>query len=72
MTNNRDNIVTFILDYTEENGYPPTVREIGKGVGLSSTSTVQFHLDALMYQGVLTAEKGKPRTIKVAKNGNTI
>jgi repressor LexA len=58
-------ILSFILRYFNEHHYPPTVREIGKGVGMSSPSSVQQNLDYLQYNGFLTRERDKPRTIKL-------
>ena len=49
-----------------ERGYPPSVREIGEAVGLSSSSTVHAHLAALQDKGYLTRDPTKPRAIEVA------
>jgi repressor LexA len=60
-----EKILDFIADYHREHGFPPTVREIGKAVGLSSSSTVHFHLQRLEGQGKLTRVPGAPRTLMV-------
>ena len=56
-------IYQFILSFTEENGYPPSVREIADAVGLKSPSTVHFHLKSLEDAGVITRGAGKTRAI---------
>lgn len=56
-------IYEFILSFTEENGYPPSVREIAEAVGLKSPSTVHFHLKGLEEAGVITRGAGKTRAI---------
>lgn len=58
-----------ILEYIErshrERGYPPSVREIGEAVGLTSSSTVHSHLSALQQMGYLRRDPTKPRAIEV-------
>ena len=58
-----------ILDVIEtsmrERGYPPSVREIGEAVGLTSPSTVHSHLNSLMRMGFLKRDASKPRTLEV-------
>lgn len=60
---------TQVLDYirqtVEERGYPPSVREIGEAIGLSSPSTVHSHLSGLVAAGVLRRDPTKPRAIVV-------
>ena len=57
-----------------DNGYPPSVREIGKAIGLSSTATVHAYLAKLEKQGFIKKEDKKGRTLKVIKgsDGNPI
>lgn len=62
----RGEILDFISHYTERHGYPPTVREIGEGVGLSSPSTVHAHLARLESDGLLNRDATKPRAMQVA------
>ncbi|MFR5683904.1 MAG: transcriptional repressor LexA [Clostridia bacterium] len=63
-----------ILKYIEKqinlNGYPPSVREIGKAVGLSSTATVHGYLAKLEQKGYLRKESQKGRTLKLLKSGS--
>lgn len=56
-------IYEFILSFTNQNGYPPSVREIAEAVGLKSPSTVHFHLKSLEDAGVITRGAGKTRAI---------
>ncbi len=56
-------ILQYIKEYTAENGYAPSVREIGEAVGLKSTSTVHGHLTRLEKKGLLHRAAMKPRTI---------
>ncbi len=60
-----DRILAFVKQFTHENGYPPSIREIGAAVGLSSTASVSYHLQQLQEKGLLqTAEgKGRKRTV---------
>ena len=58
-------ILEFLQKEIEENGFPPTVREICKAVGLSSTSTVHTHLEILQKKGYIQKNALKPRALKV-------
>ena len=60
-------ILKFIEDQVMEKGYPPSVREIGKAIGLSSTATVHAYLSKLEKQGFIKKEDKKGRTLKVIK-----
>lgn len=60
-------IYEFILSFTEENGYPPSVREIAEAVGLKSPSTVHFHLKSLEDAGFITRGAGKTRAITAVR-----
>jgi repressor LexA len=65
LTKRQKEIYEFICTYTNEHGYPPSVREIGKAVGLASPSTVHMHLKALQERGYIKRDSKKPRTIEV-------
>jgi repressor LexA len=56
-------ILDVIRDFTREHGYPPSVREIGERVGLSSSSTVQCHLRTLEKKGLIRRDPTKPRAL---------
>ena len=60
-------IYKYILQFTEENGYPPSVREIAQAVGLKSPSTVHFHLKGLEEAGAITRSSGKGRAITAVR-----
>ena len=60
-------ILKFIQKQVEKNGYPPSVREIGKAVGLSSTATVHSYLAKLKEKGYIKKENQKGRTLKLLK-----
>lgn len=62
-------ILRFIEKHIEANGYPPSVREIGKAVDLRSTATVHGYLAALELKGYIKKENQKGRTLKLLKGG---
>ena len=64
LTPRRQQILNFIIQHIRENGYPPTVREIGQDVGLSSSSSVHFHLKALEKAGHLERDGSLTRAIR--------
>jgi len=65
LTGKRREILDFIAAQLRERGYPPSVREIGEAVGLTSSSTVHAHLTTLQRQGYLRRDPTKPRAIEV-------
>jgi repressor LexA len=65
LTGKRRRILEFIAESIRERGYPPSVREIGEAVGLTSPSTVHAHLKVLQRDGYLRKDAEKPRTIVV-------
>jgi repressor LexA len=65
LTKRQREIAEFIKHYAAKYGYPPTVREIGKAVGLASSSTVHAHLANLEKYGVLKRNPSKPRAIEL-------
>ena len=62
-------ILKFIEKSIKNNGYPPSVREIGKSVGLKSTATVHGYLASLEDKGYIKKESQKGRTLKLLKGG---
>lgn len=62
-------ILKFIEKHIMNNGYPPSVREIGKAVGLSSTATVHGYIAKLTEKGYIKKEDQKGRTLKLLKGG---
>jgi repressor LexA len=65
LTKRQREIFDYISRYLSRHGYPPTVREIGKAVGLHSSSTVHAHLSKLETLGVLKRDPSKPRALEV-------
>lgn len=63
LTAKQQQIYDYILAFHAEHGYPPSVREIGDAMGLSSPSTVHFHLKGLEEAGVIVKAAGKTRAI---------
>lgn len=67
MTKMQQRIYDYIAQALREQGYPPSVREIGEAVGLKSPSTVHFHLKHMEELGVLTKGAGKGRALTLAQ-----
>ena len=65
LTAKQQKIYDFILQFTSDHGYPPSVREIGAAVGLKSPSTVHFHMKGLEEAGVIVKAEGKTRAISL-------
>ena len=65
LTKRQQEIFDFIKRYSAKYGYPPTVRDIGKAVGLASSSTVHAHLANLERLGMLRRDPTKPRAIEL-------
>ena len=71
LTERQQGILDFIDQQNRERGYPPSVREIGKAVGLTSPSTVHSHLNTLQKLGYLRRDPAKPRAIEVRYDPNS-
>jgi repressor LexA len=65
LTKRQQEIFEFIKRYSARHGYPPTVRDIGRAVGLASSSTVHAHLANLEKVGLLRRDPTKPRAIEL-------
>jgi repressor LexA len=63
-TERQRRILQAIGEFTSERGYPPSVREIGERVGLSSSSTIHAHLKALERRGLISRDPTKPRALR--------
>lgn len=68
LTKRQDDVLDFVKSYIASHGYPPTVREIGKAIGVNSPATVQAHLECLEDKGFIRKEGTKNRTIEVLVN----
>jgi repressor LexA len=64
-------ILEFVNTHVDANGYPPTVREIGQAVGLTSPSTVHAHLAKLESLGLIRRDATKPRALEVIEGGRS-
>lgn len=71
LTDRQRAILQFISDQMRDRGYPPSVREIGAEVGLTSPSTVHSHLATLQKAGYLRRDPTKPRAIEVRWDSNS-
>ena len=62
-------ILRFVQDYMHQHKHPPSTREIGEGVGISSTSNVTYHVNRLVDHGFLGKQPGTSRTVVVLAAG---
>jgi repressor LexA len=75
LTPRQRQVLEFVESEVAHRGYPPTVREIGEQLGLSSSSTVHAHLAALQDKGYLTRDPTKPRALEIhydAESGGAV
>jgi repressor LexA len=63
-------VLQVIRDSVQKRGYPPSMREIGEAVGLTSTSSVSYQLSTLQSKGYLRRDAGRPRTVEVRLPGH--
>jgi repressor LexA len=70
LSERQQDILDFLSDFITENGYPPSVREIGEAVGLSSSSTVHSHLNALENKGFIRRDPSSARALTVLGRHN--
>jgi len=69
LTKRQREILTYVMSNMQQRGYPPSVREIGTALGLTSSSTVHSHLTALEKKGFIHRDPSKPRAIEILKDG---
>ncbi|MER3456494.1 MAG: repressor LexA [candidate division GAL15 bacterium] len=72
LTRRQRQILDFVIEYTRRRGYPPSVRDIGNALHLTSSSTVHSHLSALEKKGYLRRDPSKPRAIEVLKDPTSL
>ena len=70
LTPKQQEIYEYIVQFTQDKGYPPSVREIGQALGLKSPSTVHFHIKGLENAGVLTKAAGKTRAMTLTEEAD--
>ena len=62
----QEHMLKFIREFSLRNGYPPTIREIGREVGITSTSVVNYNLDKLEKEGLIEPDRTISRGLKIA------
>ena len=67
-SNKSQRILDFVNEFTKQNGFAPSVREIGAAVGLSSTASVSYHIQALQEKGMLITPDSKGRKRSIVTN----
>src|SRR5215471_15416299 len=65
-------VLQVIRESVQRRGYPPSMREIGEAVGLTSTSSVSYQLSTLQSKGYLRRDAGRPRTVEVRLPGHPV
>ena len=68
LTERQTRILNYIRDVSKSRNYPPSVREIGEAVGLSSSSTVHNHLNQLERRGLIKRDPSKSRTVQLVQD----
>ena len=71
LTKKQTLILNFIADFTKENNYSPSYREIMTGLGLSSVSAVAEHIDNLVAKGVIKKVPGAARSLEITLKDNS-
>jgi repressor LexA len=69
LSNRQEAILGFINNFLRENGYPPTIRDIGKAVGISSTSVVNYNLNILEREGLVARDREVSRGLRLVGEG---
>lgn len=72
LTDRQQQVLDYIRDIVAERGYPPSVREIGEAVGLSSPSSVHAQLNSLVKAGLIKKDPSKPRAIVIVDEPATV
>ena len=70
LTDRQKQVLNFIRDFTQSKGYPPSVREICSGIGLSSTASVHNHLHTLQNMGFIQRDSTKPRALELTQEAS--
>ena len=71
LSSRQQEILAYVNTHVDQHGYPPTVREIGQAVGLTSPSTVHAHLEKLAKAGLIRRDATKPRALEVIEGGRS-
>lgn len=68
LTDRQRLVLQYVEGHIRQHGFPPTIREIGRHLGIKSTNGVNDHLNALQKKGFLTREEGKSRTLQLIRS----
>jgi repressor LexA len=69
LTKRQRRMLHFIWDFAQERGYPPSIREIGRAVDISSTSVVNYNLERLEQEGLIERDRGQSRGLRLSDTG---
>ena len=72
LTSRQNDVLNYVKNYIANHGYPPSVREIGKALGLNSPATIQSHLNALETKGYIKKTSSKYRSLEIVGNNEFI
>ncbi len=72
LTQKQEIVLEFLQEYSQDHGFPPTMREIGQGVGVPNVSAVRGHLTALERKGYISKDSDKARSIRVLHSPSVI
>jgi repressor LexA len=72
LTRRQREILNYVLEYSRQHGYPPSVRDIGNALHLTSSSTVHSHLSALEKKGYIRRDPSKPRAIEILRDDSSM
>ena len=72
LTNRQSSVLEFVAKYSYRRGFPPTLREIGDGTGLSNVSAVRGHIMALEKKGYITKDPDKARSIRIVHSPSAL
>lgn len=72
LTSRQNDVLNYVKNYIANHGYPPSVREIGKALGLNSPATIQSHLNALETKGYVKKTSSKYRSLEIVGNNEFI
>jgi len=67
LTQRQKKVLAFVEEHSHRHGFPPTLREIGSGIGLANVNAVRGHLDALQKKGYIDRSPDKARSIRVVR-----
>jgi repressor LexA len=72
LSDRQQGILRHIWEFTRRRGYPPSIREIGHAVGITSTSVVNYNLDRLEQEGLIERDRGYSRGLRLSPAGETL